>query len=361
MKITRGRIYIQRLFDIADEINLTLAEERVAKLSRRPQLAANARHIELPTPPLEFHLEPQKLLDLSPSPCEVLVRLYDVGAVVITFMIDIQNIMGEDLIKLGKYIAEVETDITEVARPISKQISEVVRPACKLGEASQVVEEYTIFYVQNTEPMLNASKLGEGLDIPRLLLGESESISDGERAQLMRSTFSYRPNDLVCIDWNAAFVLEPSCAVDVPELLELVSVQMLELRAYDAVVGSALHNLYENLDSNKKSFFRASRFARLSRRIMKLYVDVIETTERIDNALTFLGDTYLARVHRAAVAEFGIPHWQHSLRNKLEVLRQINEIIIQQITSQKSLNIEILIAALIFIEIAVGMTQAFSS
>ena len=351
MEITRGRVLAQRFFDIAEEVNLQHAERLVAELSRRPRFAGSARHIQLPNPPLEMTLGPRAIGLAGIHPSEVWARLYDVGALVVTFVIDIPpGTDSETLIRLAQRIAEGEETITQAARPMAQEIGTAIAQACKLSDVSTITEDYTIFYIQATQPTSDAASLGTWLDIPRLLLGEVEPIAEREREQLVHASFSYRPDDLVVIDWNSALVLDPTGAVDVPELLELASMQMLELRMYDVLVGRALDSVYLDLGTEQRGMFLSSRYSKLSRRIMRLFVDVTEITERIDNALTFLGDTWLARLHRAAVVEFDIPRWQRQLRNKLEVLRQINEFLVDQITSQKSLNIEIAIVGLIVIE-----------
>ena len=361
MEITRGRVLAQRFFDIAEEVNLQHAEALVAELSRRPRFAGSARHIQLPNPPLEMSLGPRPIGLAGITTSDVMARLYDVGALVVTFVIDLPcPTEPETLIRLAQRIAEGEEAITQAAEPMVTEIRRAIARACKMGEvANDLIEDYTIFYLQATQPACDGDTLGKFLDIPRLLMGETEPIAQRQRDQFDHAQFSYRPDDLVVIDWNSALVLDPTGAVDVPELLELASMQMLELRAYDNLVGRALDSLYGDLDEEHSGVFRSSRFSRLSRRIMKLFVDVTEITERIDNSLTFLGDTWLARLHRAAVAEFGIPHWQRQLRNKLEVLRQINELLVDQITSQKSLNMETAVVGLILIEIVVALLRMF--
>ena len=360
MEITRGRIFAQRFFDIAEEVDLPRAEALVAALSRRPRFVGSARHIELPSPPLEMSLGPRPTGLEATEASEVWMRLYQVGALVVTFVLDIPpDTDSEGLIRLAARISDREDAITQAASTIAEEVRAAVKPACKMGETSHVVEDYTIFYLRTTEPACDADTIGHHLDIPRLLLGETGPIVQAERLQMVHASFSYRPEDLVVVDWNSALIMDPAGALEVAELLELTSIQMLELRAYDNIVGRALDGLYSELDRKQSAMFRSSRYSRLSRRIMRLYVDVIEITERIDNSLTFLGDTWLARVHRAAVAEFGIPHWQRQLRNKLELLRQINQLLVDQITAQKTLSIESAIVGLIILEIVVAALRVF--
>lgn len=356
MQVSRGTVLIQRFFDIADEIDLAVAEKLVTQLYRRARFAGNARHMQLADPPLEMALG-RRLNDVPELlGSEVLVRLYDVGALVVTFILELPTGMGgEALIRLAQRLASAEDAITAAARPIASEVRTAITQACRAGETAGVVEDYTIFYLRSTDPLLDADGLLQHLDVPRLLLGETEPIAERERAHLLHASFSYRPDDLVVVEWNAALILDPSGAADVPELLEMTSMQMLELRAYDSLVGRALDRLYKELEVQPSALFRAKYFRDLSRRIMQIFVDVSKISERIDNSFTFLGDTWLARIHRATVTEFGIPHWQRQLRNKLEVLRQINQLLVDQITSQKSLNIEVAVAVLIMLEIILAL------
>ena len=50
------------------------------------------------------------------------------------------------------------------------------------------------------------------------------------------------------MDWNCAFVLEPSGSRDIPDILELASSQLLELRYYDELFDAELARVYRELD-----------------------------------------------------------------------------------------------------------------
>ena len=359
MHIVRGRILVQRFFDIAEDIDLSAAVHNLGDLARRPRIAGGARHITLPTPPVQVALGPTSLGVAGLEVTDTWARIYDFGLLALTFAVALPpGTDSESLVALSAELCAEEARITEVATPLARQIREALAPASHGGtEATFLHEDYTVFALQELSAPMDASLFTEAIDIPRVLLGEQEGIAQGVRDQCMQAAFSYRPDDLVVIDWNSAVVFDPRGAIDVAELLELACVQMLELRAYDRRVGRALDGLYVELDARHYGFFRSARFSRLSRRIMKLYVDIVEITERIDNSLNLLSDTWLARVHGAAVVEFGIPHWQRQLRSKLEVLRQINQLLVDQITAQKSFGIEAAIVILIMVEVAMAAMQ----
>jgi hypothetical protein len=360
MLITRGRVLAQRFFDIAEEVNLTRAESCVRELSRRPRFVGSAKHIELPSPPLEMALGHRNLQITGHRLHDVVVRIYNTGAVVVTLVLDLPNPSEpESLVALAQDLAAAEDAITELARPIAAEIQAAIRPACKISDlTSDIVEDYTVFVVQQTEPPLtNSQALKAHFDIPRLLAADKGELAEQERQSLLHASYSYRPDDLVVVDWNSALVVDPVGAQEVAELLEFTVMQMLELRTYDSLVGRALDRVYKDLDDSGRAPWRTRNYPELSRRIMKLFVDVVEIAERVDNSVTFLGDTWLARLHGAAAIEFGIPRWQKQLRSKLEVMHQINKLLADQIHSQKSMRIELAIAGLIVIEVVLALFQ----
>lgn len=352
MLISRGRILAQRFFDIAEEVDLAQAEHLVRELSRRPRFVGSARHIELPNPPLETQLGPRDLTFADLGVSDVVVRIYDVGALVVTFVLTLPSPCQPDaLIDYASRISALEDEITQAAKPVAQEIARAIEPACKPSDtACDIIEDYTVFFIQETAPACTAVTLAEHLDMPRIIAADAGPIAPKERQSLVHAAYSYRPDDLVIVDWNSAIVLDPTGGQEVPELLELTVMQMLELRTYDSRVGQGLDRLYKELEHEHRALFRSSNYRILSRRIMQMYVDVIEITERIDNSLTFLGDTWLARLHATAAVEFGIPRWQKQLRGKLEVLRQINTLLVDQITSQKTMRIEVAIVGLILVE-----------
>ena len=356
MLVTRGRVLAQRFYDVADEVDLKRAAELVQSLSRRPQFVRSARQIRLPSPPLEMSLGPRMAAGFSSV--DVLVRLYDVGALAITFAVDLPcPLDGEALIAFGSKFLGGDDQFIAPGRAIADEIVAAVHPACSTRSVSDVTEEYTVFVINSTDPRTDADALPDQLDVARLLLGETGPISKRERAQQSHSYISYGPDELVAVDWNSALVYAPPGSTDITDLLELASMQLLELRAYDDIVGRRLARLYDTLGASRESEFQQRRYLGLSREIMRLFVDVTEMTDRIEHSLTALGDSWLARVHQAALGEFEVDRWSRLVKDKLEVLRQINELLVDQITSRKSYRIELAVVILILFELVLALLK----
>jgi hypothetical protein len=358
MRITQGKLLAQRFYDLADDIDLTRAQALLRERMPRLRSVRNARHLRIPRPPLEMALDPRPA-GLGGFPDRpVLVRLYDVGVLAVTFALPLPApLSGEELITLSIAVQDAEDAITEAGEAVAREVLSRIAGTCRNPSVSELNEDYTIFSIETTEPEASARELAAAVDIPRVLLAEPRPISDEARAASIE-TFSWDPANLVALSWNGALLYGEE--EDVRDLLEVASMQLLEMRAFENEVGRALDHLYEEVESHRSGLFESSRrFQRLSRDIMRRLVDVTEITERVDNSLQWLGDTWYARVHRAAVRVFDIPRWQKQLEHKLNVMRGLNQIIVDQVTTRQSLRLEAAIVLLIVIEILMALFDVF--
>ena len=358
MLVTGGRILAQRIFDVADEVRLAEAEALLRKTSDRLSFVRTASRIRNTQPPLQVVLDaPFSAIEGVPAR-SVVTRIYDLGAVVVTFEIPLPGPMsGEELIAFAARVLDSEERITDEALPIAEGITRAVAGASKIGDVSSIVEDYTIIIVDGLEPKLTGEELRAELDIARLLLGEKGRIASGERAHVLRQSFSYNPEELVVLDWNSALIVDPRGGLEVADVIELASMQLLELRAYDQIVQRSLTRLYKEIGGRPARGLFSRRYRQLSVDIMRLFVDLSELTDRFDNSLQMIGDTWLARIHRAAVEEFDIPRWRRLLEDKLNVLHQFNTLLVDQVTTRDSMRLEASIVALIVFEIFLALMK----
>ena len=234
VKVTSGEIIVYRLFDVADAIDLAKAED-VLLAGTLPRLAfrrAGYRSIELPNPPATVELGTQSIeLGATTLHCDCSARIYDVGSLSIQVRVPIaRGTPFDDLIALSPLIDD-NISLEQLTRRLADELAHRLAPASERTHHWETREEYTVFFVREFSPSLNAEAALERLDIARLLLGESSdaALADREREDVLKRRLSYFENDLAVIDWNSAFVLEPSGARDIPDLLEFGTTHLLEL------------------------------------------------------------------------------------------------------------------------------------
>ena len=333
LRVQDGSVRIYRILDVADGIDLAHAEALASTPKSRARLASPRSAIEVAHPPLRLGLGPREVrIGGDPRRVDVQVSLFDYG--VASFLFELPVIPGtplEDLLPLAEALLERPApELDEVARSLATELSAALAPALLRPNKWDGIETYTVFFVRAFDRRVTGSELLEQAWLPRLLLGET---------------------DLAVVDWNSAFVHEPAGSTDVPDLLELATAQLLELRWYDAFLDRELAGIRGEVERAGNAGLFTRRYTRLMRRTAALLVDMSEMVDRVENAVKIVGDFYLARLYQAALGRFRLPAWQESVLRKHRMLSEVNRILSDGADTRRAELLEITIIALIAWEI----------
>ena len=355
-RVQDGSVRIYRILDVADGIDLARAEALAQTPKSRVRLASPRSAIEIPHPPLRLGLGARDVrIAGQPRRVEVQVSLFDYG--VASFLFDLPLPPGEsleELVPLSEALLERPTpELDEVARTLANELSATLALALLRPHKWDGIETYTVFFVRSFDRRVTGAELLERAPLDRLLLGETDPVplSPGERADVLKHRFAYLETDLAVVDWNSAFVHEPSGSTDVPDLLELATAQLLELRWYDAFLDRELAGIRGEVERAGNAGMFTRRYSRLMRRTAALLVDMSETVDRVDNAVKIVGDFYLARLYQAALRRFRLPAWQDSVLRKHRMLAEVNRVLSDGADTRRAELLEITIIALIAWEI----------
>lgn len=355
-RVQDGSVRIYRILDVADGIDLARAEALASAPKSRVRLASPRSAIEIPHPPLRLGLGPRDVrVAGEPRRVDVQVSLFDYG--VASFLFDLPVVPGvtiEELVPLAEALLERPTpELDEIARTLAGELTAALAPAMLRPHRWEGIETYTVFFVRSFDRRVTGNELLERVPIDRLLLGETDPVplSGGERADVLKHRFAYLETDLAVVDWNSAFVHEPSGSTDVPDLLELATAQLLELRFYDAFLDQELAAIRGEVERAGNAGLFTRRYNRLMRRTAALLVDMSEMLERVENAVKIVGDFYLARLYQAALRRFRLPAWQESVLRKHRMLSEVNRILSDGADTRRAELLEITIIALIAWEI----------
>jgi hypothetical protein len=358
--VKRGAVLAYRVFDAADEIALDAAERRLAgqKGERRARVGkrgATTEALTFTSPPLEVGLGRHPLavagLELE---AELSARVFEYGAISISFEIDIEP--GTTFGALTPLCAELyqSSALEAIGRREVHSLLLLLGAAAESPKVWGGVETYTIIFVEELEGAPVPALLRSSDGLARLLLGEvaQKGLSDDQRRDVLGTALSYFDDDLVIIDWNSAFVLEPGGGREIPLILEFATSQLLEHRYYDSILDGELLRIHGEVAKARPRWrLLRSPYGALARGVLRRLVELWEFTERVDNALKVIGDFYLARVYRAAVKRFRIPAWQASLNEKQELVRRAYELLKGDVDIDRSTLMEVVIVLLILIEV----------
>jgi hypothetical protein len=135
-----------------------------------------------------------------------------------------------------------------------------------------------------------------------------------------------------------------------PQLLEYANSQLLEFRHYDHVLTRLLSQVYDAVSSGS-GFLRRWRLAREAERLNTIQLDVRELTERVDNSIKFLSDTFAARVYRLAANRIGVPDYRNLVDQKLSTAGELYRFMMDRFHQGRAFVLELMVVVILIIEL----------
>ena len=365
IQIRKGSILIYRVFDVAEEINLSHVEVLIKsetirarlKFTRSPRQVVIMRNA-----PVILSLgESEVAFDQTILKVDVHAKIWDYGVISIMFQVPIQE--GTTWEQMIEFAAKIDQDklLDQAAMLKAKELSTIIAPALRESHLWAEFEDYVIFFFEDLIGVTNVAELIEKADVPRLLIAETAiNLSYRSRKSILEnSTFQYADTDITVIDWNSAIVVEPSGNKEVPEVIEFALTHMLEMRYYDELIDTRLSTLYDSIEESRGKFF-TNRFTHLSKEASTRYIEFSEFIERVDNSFKVVGDFYLARIFRAAGEKFRMPEWELNISRKINLFSGISEVLQGEVNVNRSLWLEVTVVVLILFELVTAIFRLHS-
>ena len=359
ISIQRGHVAIYRQYDVADAIDLEAAAQTVQRgETRRLALRRLPKaQLQILAPPLSFELGQQRVtIDHREFAIDGSARVYDFGTISVVLRVLIPVGTSLEALAQQNTLFNEHPALDSLAKELLLRVFDELKPAMKGAHLSGFSEDYTITCVQQFDTAIDVAQLAREPWLARLLLAEvsNRAISTDAIDDAMSVSFSYYADELAVIDWNSAFVFDPTGDNDIPDLIEFASAQLLELRYYDDVLDRELSRMYAEI-GRVRGFFKKQKYQTLSRHLMQLVLDVTEVTEKIDNSLKWVGDIYLARCYQGAAKQFALSRWQAQVERKLSLAARATELVTNQITTDRTLLLETSVVLLIVFEVLLAL------
>jgi hypothetical protein len=358
----RAAVLCYRLFDIADSIDLergrTLLAERTTRRQRLTR--EGSEYLVLPNPPLVAEVGQRPLgLRAGPVQVQVTARFFDHGAASVLVEVPIPE--GTPIESILAQVDELSDTpaLDALAKEVLTPLREALGPALEDGHLWSESESYTVVFAERMRGSPTAAEVLQNEYLPVLVLGDAQSqpLSALERRDVLEQHFSYTERDLAVIDWNVAFVYEPSGSRDIPDLLEIANAQLLELRYYDDFLDTQLSTTYREMSrrSRRWNSIVRSPYRSTARRLLLTLIELSEFVERVENSLKIIGDFYLAKVYEGALRQLRIHAWQDSVTRKQELLAQTYELLKGEIDTDRVLTLDVMIVLLIVVEVVLAL------
>lgn len=351
-----GSLRAMWLFDIAEEIDLHLLRSvlGVSTTKREPAFRRPApEYVRFERPPVIEYLGSRQTE--QGNEFQARIRYFDYGVAGVELRMQF-HATWESLVQLAnRWIMAPELE--ECAGRVLRERLPVIGQTLKKPHERWLSEEY---YVVHMDPIpaggdfvvaaeeLSRERSGE---IAQIVRGEETPLSASETRDVLQSSMSYYPTDLLVVGWIAAFVYDTSeGAIPTIDLLEYANSQLLEFRFYDDVLTRVLQDVYKRLDG-KRGIWRRWKLAREAGDLNTIRLDYRELSERTDNAIKFLSDMFYARAYRLAATRIGVNDYRNLVNDKLSTARELYESMVSEFNETRAFFLEVIVVIILIIEI----------
>jgi hypothetical protein len=345
-------------FDVGYEVSLeripSLYEATISRpLSRKRQTPA---YLQFTRPPITLDLKTDERLFGRAATLQATV--FDFGAFSLAYRWPLPCDAGLTLDQLALIGIDIyRRDLEAAARQEIVDLLERIGPAISRQKISSLTEDYYLYTLEQLEPSLSAAQLLTEYhrELAQALTFETSPLSDLQVSETLSQSISYLEKDLAVIDWNAALVYDRDYE-DTVRVLELLNVELLEARFIDQTLDKQV-TTYAGLlfKPAKWPIPLRSPYRRALQELTEWRIESTVLSERVTNALKLIGDLYLSRIHSAAAAKLHLPEWEKIIGEKLQILDELYERIVDRVQTAQSQTLEVIIVALIVIELLLAI------
>jgi len=344
------------LYDIAEEFDI--AELRRLLGAKPPERAPGFKlsapgYVRFERPPLTEVCEPIHLA--TGETAHASIRYFDYGVVSLEVEMPFETDWPGLIALSNRWIEAGEVEQRGLKRVRDRLNS--LATALRKPYAEWVDEAYYVVELRDVRGPDGVRLTGQdlltrhGSEISLVIRGEMQPLSEGEQKEVLASSLSYYPTDLLVVGWLAALVYDsPEGAAPLIQLLEYANTQLLEYRRYDEILTALLKNSYTALE-RRAGFFSRWRLARDAEQLNRLRLDVTELTERADNAIKFLSDMFYARAYRVAAAKVGAGDYRGLVDQKLRIAGELYEFMVNEFREARGFFLEVLVIVILIIEL----------
>ncbi|MBI4153939.1 hypothetical protein HY501_01255 [Candidatus Woesearchaeota archaeon] len=354
LTIKNGTLFLYFSYDVAYEIKLDRVETVFGEKPIASRLVCERilpEYVQYKVPPLLVRLGTKtlKVGELSLH-AEIKAKLYDFGVVTIIYAVPISGGLST-LVSLTHELAENQEMAGHVEKQVREMLKEIRKTLVKPQNDLAYWENYLVINVQSFERPISGEKLLEqhALEIGGVLRCETERLSKSELQNAVKYPLSYYEDELVVVDWNAAFVYDRRQSYDIHDVLEYAVIQLLELRAYDDILDDALERAYDDLEKPARIGFKP--YAKTLHDLTEVKLDVSEVMDKVTDSLKLIGDLYLAKVYKAAAQRFYLNELQMTINEKLKTVESFYSMLFDRANNKLLITLEVMIVLLFVVDL----------
>ena len=354
--LLEGSLHAFLLFEVAEEIDVLQLHRTLgtSPAKREPAFRRPApEYVKFERTPVVEQL-PTHVLSRGEE-LQARVRYYDYGVASVELCMRFTASWEELVGKASRWI--LASDLEASAESLLHERIDQIGSALIKPYGNWINEDYYVIQldpVRRGDEVLSAEELvlERPSEIAQIVRGEEARLSRGEIQEVLQSSMSYYPTDLLVAGWIAAFVYDaPAAASPTIDLLEYANTQLLEFRYYDEVLTRLLAGVYKQLEVHL-GWWARWKLAREAENLNTIRLDYRELSERTENAIKFLSDMFYARAYRLAAARIGVNDYRNLVTEKLDTARDLYESMVNEFNERRAFVLELMVVIILLIEIA---------
>ena len=344
------------LFDVAESIDLGLLHRILGTNPSRREPAFRhpaPEYVRFERPPV---MEQMGIRQIRGSDdVEIRIRYFEYGVASVEMQMPFKSSWNELASLASRWT--MSTEVENFAAALLREALVRTGPALSKPYEEWISEDY---YIVQLDPMetsntsiFTAERLlrERGGEIAQIVRGEELPLSPRECREVLQSTMSYYPTDLLVLGWVGAFVYDSHAAASPTiDLLEYANTQLLEFRYYDEVLTRVLADVYKRLEKRHTMWGRW-KLAREAESLNTIRLDYQELVERTDTSIKFLSDMFYARMYRLAAARIGVSDYRNLVTDKLTTARDLYDSMINEFHQGRAFFLELSVVIILLIEI----------
>lgn len=353
----RGLFRLLFLYDVAESIDLGKLRSLLGSRGGTAEHAFPRRTPEYMRFERAPIVEPAEFVTVRPgvnAACPM--RYYGFGAIVVQVEVPFECDWNS-LVEQGARWMDAP-DVEPIMRELVRRRLGQIRPAVTrptedcLQESYLVIEIHEIRDADGKQPEADELLASHGGQFVQLIRGETVALAPKSIGEALQVSLSYYPSDLVVVGSHGAVVCDGvEDAATVTQVLEYAKMQLLEFRYYDRFMTRVLADFYTALERKRNVLLSRWSLPREAQRFNTIRLDVMDLTERIDNAIKFVSDIYYARVYRLAAKRMGVQDYRKLVEQKLHTFGELYDSMVDQFREMRSFVLELLIAILAVLDV----------
>jgi uncharacterized Rmd1/YagE family protein len=355
--LLRGCFRILFLYDVAEAFRLEKLRELLGSRGGTVPRVFPRRTPEYVSFEQAPVTEPSQSLTLSTGE-QVLcsVKYYAFAVAVVEFEVSFESDWNSVLLQASRWTEPI--DVEPHARQVLREHLEQVAPAVIRPVQDWLQESYLIINLEDLRQPDGARPSAadllsmHGEKIAQIVRGETVPLASSLCEEVQHASLSYYTSDLVVIGSSVALVYDRGeDARATNQVLEYAKMQLLEFRYYDSLMTQLLSDVYTALERRRNVLLSRWSLPREAKRFNSIRLDVMDLTERIDNAIKFVSDVYYARLYRLAATRMGVPDYRGLVDEKLRAVGELYDFMVDQFNEARSFVLEFAITVLALLDV----------